>query len=44
MESSLYFWIKLEKRVLLYKLKSYPETRKEHPKIKVTQNKIIIKK
>ena len=38
MKSFLYFGIKLEKRVLLHKLKRYPETSKEHPKLKITQN------
>jgi len=38
MKSSSYFRSKLEKRVLLHKLKRYPETSKEHPKIKITQN------
>jgi len=40
MKSSLYFGIKLEKRALLHKLKSYSEkTSKEHPKTKITENK-----
>jgi len=43
MKSFLYFGIKLEKRVLLHKLKRYPETRKEHSKKKITQNKNISK-
>jgi len=38
MKSFLYFEIKLEKKLLLYELKSYPETSKEQPKIKITQN------
>jgi len=39
MRSSLYFGIKLEKRVLLHKLKSYPKTSKAHPKVKkITHN------
>jgi len=39
MKSSLYFGIKLEKRVLLHKLKSYLEKSEEHKKI---SHKIII--
>jgi len=42
MKTSLCFGIKLEKRALLHKLKSYPYTSQEHPTIKITPKKLTI--